>query len=261
MPGRPQVGYSIRFDDRSSGATRLKYLTDGMLLREALADPQLRRYKVGAGWGVSPVERCSCTAARRRLQQAGRQAGALARQHGPASAEEPKRACRLCPPRPQVVVLDEAHERTVATDVLFGLLKVSRGNHLAPLLRRRRCCGAAAALEASRSRAAAPGPRSKQPADGASLPAPTTAPPHTLCQGVCAARPDDFRLVVMSATLDAAAFTRYFRGAKAAYVQVGGCLPSDVHVPGAMRAGCARGSACRWRSVLVGEGWRPAGPG
>ena len=44
-----------------------------------------------------------------------------------------------------------------------------------------------------------------------------------LPQGVCAARPDDFRLVVMSATLDAAAFTRYFGGAKAAYVQARCC--------------------------------------
>lgn len=41
-----QVGYSIRFDDKSSANTRLKYMTDGMLLREALLDPQLRRYKV-----------------------------------------------------------------------------------------------------------------------------------------------------------------------------------------------------------------------
>ena len=43
-----QVGYSIRFDDKSSAATRLKYMTDGMLLREALLDPLLRQYKVGS---------------------------------------------------------------------------------------------------------------------------------------------------------------------------------------------------------------------
>ena len=43
-----QVGYSIRFDDCSSPATRIKYLTDGMLLREALLDPLLRKYKVPA---------------------------------------------------------------------------------------------------------------------------------------------------------------------------------------------------------------------
>lgn len=39
-------------------------------------------------------------------------------------------------------------------------------------------------------------------------------------QGVCERRPDDFRMVVMSATLDAASFCRYFGGAKAAYIQV-----------------------------------------
>ena len=37
------VGYSVRFDDRTSAATRIKYLTDGMLLREAMLDADLKR--------------------------------------------------------------------------------------------------------------------------------------------------------------------------------------------------------------------------
>ena len=38
-----EVGYSVRFDDCSSSKTRLKFMTDGMLLREAILDPLLSR--------------------------------------------------------------------------------------------------------------------------------------------------------------------------------------------------------------------------
>ncbi|KAF3355090.1 Protein AF-9-like protein [Verticillium dahliae VDG1] len=62
-----EVGYTIRFEDRTSPATRIKYMTDGMLQREILVDPDLKRYSV--------------------------------------------------------IMLDEAHERTISTDVLFALLK------------------------------------------------------------------------------------------------------------------------------------------
>lgn len=62
-----EVGYTIRFEDMTSPATKIKYMTDGMLQREVLMDPDLKRYSV--------------------------------------------------------IMLDEAHERTIATDVLFALLK------------------------------------------------------------------------------------------------------------------------------------------
>ena len=40
------MGYSIRFEDLTSKKTILKYMTDGMLLREAMTDPFLERYSV-----------------------------------------------------------------------------------------------------------------------------------------------------------------------------------------------------------------------
>ena len=62
-----EVGYSVRFDDCRCDDTRLVYMTDGMLLREMMADASVSQYGV--------------------------------------------------------ILLDEAHERTVATDILFGVLK------------------------------------------------------------------------------------------------------------------------------------------
>ncbi|KAL7575772.1 hypothetical protein ACA910_003102 [Epithemia clementina (nom. ined.)] len=62
-----EVGYSIRFENCTSKKTVIQYMTDGMLLREILTEPDLASY--------------SC------------------------------------------MIIDEAHERTLHTDILFGLLK------------------------------------------------------------------------------------------------------------------------------------------
>nr|DAD30621.1 TPA_asm: hypothetical protein HUJ06_009472 [Nelumbo nucifera] len=62
-----EVGYAIRFEDRTSEKTCIKYLTDGVLLRESLSGPELNQYSV--------------------------------------------------------IILDEAHERSLNTDILLGLMK------------------------------------------------------------------------------------------------------------------------------------------
>ncbi|KAK2986250.1 hypothetical protein RJ640_027345 [Escallonia rubra] len=61
------VGYAIRFEDVTGPKTVIKYMIDGILLRETLKDPDLDKYSV--------------------------------------------------------IVMDEAHERSLNTDVLFGILK------------------------------------------------------------------------------------------------------------------------------------------
>ncbi|KDD73479.1 hypothetical protein H632_c2133p0, partial [Helicosporidium sp. ATCC 50920] len=62
-----EVGYSIRFEDVTSEDTIIKYMTDGVLLRETMVDAELDRYAA--------------------------------------------------------VIMDEAHERSLNTDVLFGVLR------------------------------------------------------------------------------------------------------------------------------------------
>ena len=62
-----EVGYAIRFEDLTSDKTVIKYMTDGVLLRESLREPDLDSYSV--------------------------------------------------------LIMDEAHERSLHTDVLFGILR------------------------------------------------------------------------------------------------------------------------------------------
>jgi pre-mRNA-splicing factor ATP-dependent RNA helicase DHX38/PRP16 len=62
-----EVGYMIRFEDCTSAKTKIKFMTDGCLLREALTHKNLEPYSI--------------------------------------------------------VVLDEAHERSLQTDILFGLIR------------------------------------------------------------------------------------------------------------------------------------------
>ena len=109
------VGYAVRFDNCTGPATKIKYMTDGILLREAMLNPLLTRYSV--------------------------------------------------------VFIDEAHERTLHSDILFGLLK-----------------------------------------------------------GILQKRPDDFKVVIMSATLEMDRFLRYFPGSKSLSIP-GRQHPVQIYYP------------------------------
>ena len=41
-----EVGYHIRFEDKSSESTVIKFFTDGMLVRQMMQDPLLENYSV-----------------------------------------------------------------------------------------------------------------------------------------------------------------------------------------------------------------------
>ncbi len=49
-----QVGYAIRFEDCTTAETVIKYMTDGMLLRECLLDDQLTQYRWACRYPTCP---------------------------------------------------------------------------------------------------------------------------------------------------------------------------------------------------------------
>ncbi|RDB16014.1 putative ATP-dependent RNA helicase prh1 [Hypsizygus marmoreus] len=115
------VGYAVRFDERAGAQTRIKYMTDGMIVRELLSDPLLSRYSV--------------------------------------------------------VVVDEAHERTLRTDLLLTNLKTIQ-----------RTRNGAGKDEAGTG-------KGKGKAE------------------------NPLKIVIMSATLDAEKFSKFFNNAKILYVK------------------------------------------
>eukprot|EP00891_Asterochloris_glomerata_P005414 jgi/Astpho2/5414/Aster-07365 len=183
-----EVGYAIRFEDHTSAATRIKYVTDGMLLREALLNPQLTQYKI--------------------------------------------------------IILDEAHERTVQTDVLVGLLRgvgaalIDANKHSYGLLARcrslhhLRSCPKLETLHqvlqytSGLHRQGDPCVLCRCPI-APICPEPYRALGHQPCLACCstsahllqAKRRGSLKLIIMSATLDASAFAEAFPGAQIIYVQ------------------------------------------
>lgn len=51
-----EVGYTIRFEDCTSNETIIKYMTDGMLLRECLMDLDLKQYSVSTNRKVFQIQ-------------------------------------------------------------------------------------------------------------------------------------------------------------------------------------------------------------
>ena len=116
-----EVGYTIRFEDCTGPSTVIKYMTDGMLMREYLAVRHAASLHVHDAATPSPRPSESPRASlspRWRLRET-----APPRRHRRGAAH----TCSLAQDgdlgRYSALILDEAHERTIHTDVLFGLLK------------------------------------------------------------------------------------------------------------------------------------------
>lgn len=59
-----EVGYSIRFEDCTSDKTVIKYMTDGMLLREFLGEPDLASYRCTSKPDLKQIKQQSATSLR-----------------------------------------------------------------------------------------------------------------------------------------------------------------------------------------------------
>ena len=143
-----RVGYRVRFDDTTTGGvTQIKFMTDGMLLRESMVDPMLSKY--------------SC------------------------------------------IVLDEAHERTLHTDILFAVVKQIQERRNA----KDGSGGSSVAIANKRKNSSS----------------------NSSARVVSAKLPSRRRLslVVMSATLDTEMFSAYFNGAPV-YSVPGRTFPVDI---------------------------------
>lgn len=148
-----RVGYAIRFEDVTSNSTKIKYMTDGLLLREALLDPYLSRYAV--------------------------------------------------------IIIDEAHERTVHTDVLLGLLKrvqKTRSQYVDKQLN-------VDLMKANFNTLV------KKEDNG---------PGAGNLQQCQRRNSNPLKLIIMSASLDARGFSEFFDNAKAVHVQ-GRQFPVDIY--------------------------------
>ncbi|CAN4117103.1 unnamed protein product [Withania somnifera] len=149
VPLGQMVGYAIRFKDVTSGQTKIKYMTGGLL---PLLDPYLSKYSI--------------------------------------------------------IIVDEAHERTIHTDLLLGLLKN---------------------LQKARSKSinGAVNTDHNNSNNGHTLEERIDNKNNGILKPCQAKKYNPLKLIIMSASLDARVFSEYFGGARAVHVQ-GRQFPVDI---------------------------------